>query len=193
MIAALVLAAGRGSRFGGGKLGAEIGGRALIEYPIAAALASERLDRILVAVPARAGGLRERVLMLGAEPLEVEDPGGGLSVSLRAGVGELLDADAILVLLGDQPLIGRGAIEAVLGASVGAPLAVRATYGGAPGHPVLIKPPLYPKIAELSGDRGAAALLRGPGILTAECGAAERALDVDTPADLARARELLDG
>ena len=53
MIGGLVLAGGEGRRFGGGKLLAELGGRALVEHPIAA-LEAAGLERIVLVVGADA-------------------------------------------------------------------------------------------------------------------------------------------
>jgi molybdenum cofactor cytidylyltransferase len=65
----------------------------------------------------------------------------------------------------------------------GAP-AVRATFDGAPSHPVLIKRSLFGELARLRGDSGAKETLETHGVATIECGHLASGYDVDTPGDL---------
>ena len=64
-------------------------------------------------------------------------------------------------------------------------LAVRATYDGAPGHPVLLERRLLDHVRELSGDTGARDLLLGDHVRVWECGRLCDPIDIDTPERLA--------
>ena len=57
-VSAILLAAGAGSRFGGGKLLAELNGVALVEH-VLATLGASPVDETIVVVGAGAEGLRE--------------------------------------------------------------------------------------------------------------------------------------
>ena len=109
--------------------------------------------------------------------------GGGQSASLRAGVAAVPDADAVVVVLGDQPFLSPAAIEAVLGARGDGADAVRATYGGVPGHPIVLERALFD--ADRAPDAGTRA--RGPCCATrarVACDGLGRPDDIDTPEDL---------
>ena len=60
-------------------------------------------------------------------------------------------------------------------------LAVRATYDGAPGHPVLLERRLLDHVGELRGDTGARDLLIGDHVRVWECGRLCDPTDIDTP------------
>ena len=64
------------------------------------------------------------------------------------------------MVLGDQPRLAPEAIARVLAAADDGAEAVRATYGGEPGHPVLLERALFGRLRDVSGDRGARNLLR---------------------------------
>jgi molybdenum cofactor cytidylyltransferase len=66
------------------------------------------------------------------------------------------EISAAMVLMGDEPGIRPESILAVLDASerTKAPV-VRATYGGRPGHPVLLRRAVWAPLLEGSGDVGA--------------------------------------
>src|SRR5438132_8834073 len=140
-VAALVLAAGRGSRFEGGdpKPLARLGARALVAHAVAAATGSGLRPIVVVVgyqaqqVAAAAGPLVEVVVNLAWEE--------GMATSLRAGLAALLPNPAVsaaAVALADQPRIGAEAYRRLAFAHRnGAGLAV-ATYEGVRGHPVLI-------------------------------------------------------
>ena len=64
-----------------------------------------------------------------------------------------------MIVLGDQPMITPQVIAAVLDRVDGPRPAARATFAGAPGHPVAGERSLFAELAELSGDEGARALL----------------------------------
>ena len=95
---------------------------------------------------------------------------------------------AIVVTLGDQPLISAAAIDATVAASGYGSPAARATYDGVPGHPVVIPPGLFPAVARLRGDHGARQVLRTTEVTTVDCSLLGSAVDVDTVADLERLR-----
>ncbi len=195
-VAAILLAAGAGSRFGGGKLLAPYRGRTLIEGALVN-LADAPVDETVVVVGADAKRLREVCEPYGVRV--VENPGWaeGMSTSVRAGLKALgPEAQAAVVLLADQPLVGTGAVERLVEAfERGAKVAV-ATYGGRPRNPVLFSREVWPLLeAELSGDEGARPFLRRhPKLLTqVPCDGVGDPADVDTAEDLRRLAEMRTG
>jgi CTP:molybdopterin cytidylyltransferase MocA len=142
------------------------------------------LERIVVTLGANAEAIITAVELQRAEPLVVEDWREGQAASLRAAVDALGEADAIVVTLGDQPRITAQAIGRVIAAADGTEAAVRATYGGLPGHPVLIKRSLFGDIAELRGDVGARGLMHAVEVSEIECADVGGNIDIDTREEL---------
>jgi CTP:molybdopterin cytidylyltransferase MocA len=183
VIGGLVLAAGAGTRFGRAKQLAELGGRPLLEHALRT-MALAPLDRVVVVLGHRAGEVLRDVDLHGAEPVVCEDWEEGQAASLACGLGRLHDAEAVVVTLGDQPLVRKEAIRRVLAArGQGAP-AVRATYAGEPGHPVVLERELFGALRAASGERGASEVLRSVGVHAVACDDLGGGQDVDTPAQL---------
>ena len=90
---------------------------------------------------------------------------------------------AAVVLLVDLPDVGPDVVARVLAAGGAGPAALtRATYGGRPGHPVVIGRDHWDAvIAEGDGDTGAKAYLGRAGALLVECGDLATGRDVDRP------------
>jgi len=187
-VGVIVLAAGRGSRFGdeAPKTLARLGERPLVAHAVASAKAS---------------GLKPIVLVVGCQGSEVAAAAGrdievienpyweeGMSTSLRAGLATVLadrSVTAMTVALADQPRIGAEAYRRlVLAHADGAELAV-ATYGGKRGHPVLIGRNYFDEAMRMTGDQGARTLLAKPEVVEVPCDGTGEATDVDTQADLA--------
>jgi CTP:molybdopterin cytidylyltransferase MocA len=185
VIGGLVLAAGGSSRFGGRpKQLAELDGRPLLEHVLMAMEASP-LDRVAVVLGSHADEVRERVPLHGAEAVICSDWARGMGASLQAGVTALGDCDAVAVVLGDQPRLSADAVARVVSQRGADELAVRATYGGVPGHPVLLERTLLARVGELHGDAGARELLFGVPIREVGCDGLGSPDDVDTPEALA--------
>src|SRR4051794_37635811 len=136
--AGLILAAGAGRRFGGTKQLADLHGRPLLEYAIEHMLAVAALDPVIVVLGHAASDILERVELGEAEVVIAEEWERGQASSLRRGVAALADADSVVVTLGDQPFITPRLIEAALEQLTPDYDAVRAMYGGKPGHPVVL-------------------------------------------------------
>ena len=179
MIAGLVLAAGEGRRFGGLKQLADLEGRPLLEH-VLAAMARAPVDRTVVVLGARAHEVLSRVDLQGAEPVLCHGWYEGMAASLQAGLTALGGVEAVVVVPGDQPRLEPEAVARVLAARAPDANAVRATYGGAPGHPVVLERSLFPQIATLSGDAGARELLARVRVREVECEDLGGAEDVDT-------------
>jgi CTP:molybdopterin cytidylyltransferase MocA len=184
MVAGLVLAAGAGTRFGGRKQLAELDGRPLLEHALAA-MESAPVAHRLVVLGANAEEVVRSVPLHGAEAVVCQDWAEGQAASLRAGIDALgPEIDAIVVTLGDQPRIAARAIAAVISGRGGGAQAVRATYGGEPGHPVLLESSLFDALRALRGDTGARDVLRGVQVTDVPCDGLGGPGDVDRPADL---------
>ena len=191
MIAGLVLAAGAGKRFGATKQLAEFDGRPLLEHSLSA-MSQAGLDRLIVVLGSRADDVLAGVDMHGAEPLVCERWGEGQAASLAWGLSSLTeqadgDLEAVVVALGDQPGLATGAVHRVVAARGNKP-AVRATYGGQPGHPVVLERGLLAKLRDVTGDVGARGVLRRAGATEVPCDDLGGGADVDTPAELAALR-----
>ncbi len=184
----MVLAAGRGVRFGGDlpKQLVPVGGRPLAAYALDAAVASGLAPVVVVVSD-------ERVeIALGASSgvrfVRNDQPERGISSSLQVAL-RALDADTVVdgvvVGLADQPLVGPDAYRRVARAyGVGARLAV-ATYGGTRGNPVLVAREHWPEALALRGDEGARVLLRRHDAVEVPCDGTGEPTDVDTPDALA--------
>jgi molybdenum cofactor cytidylyltransferase len=181
-IGGLVLAAGEGRRFGATKQLADLRGRPLLEYALAAMAGVS--PRVVVLGHA-ADEIAARVDLHGAAPVVCERWAEGQSASLRCGLAALVGADAVVVALGDQPGLTAEAVEAVVSAA-GNEDAVRAVYDGMPGHPVLLRRPLLDRAGELRGDTGFRDLLEHATVREVEVGALADPADIDTREELAR-------
>jgi len=179
-IGGLVLAAGAARRFGSPKQLAPHRGRPLLEHALAAIAAADGLERRVVVLGAGAAAIRAAVDLQGVEVVLCEGWEEGQAASLRAGVTALADTvDAVVVTLGDQPEIDPRAIERIAAARDGRADAVRATYAGRPGHPVLLERPLLAEVAGLRGDEGARRLLASATVRLVSCDGLGGDLDVD--------------
>lgn len=187
VVCAILLAAGSGSRFGGGKLLAPYRGRSLIEASLAN-LAEAPVNETVVVVGDDAGRLRPVCEPYGVRIVENPDWERGQSTSVRAGLLALgPEVRAAVVSLADQPLVGPGAVERLVSAFEGGAEVAVATYGGKRRNPVLFSRSVWPLLeAELAGDEGARAVLRRHPDLVVEvpCDGVGHPADVDTAEDL---------
>jgi CTP:molybdopterin cytidylyltransferase MocA len=188
-IAPIVLAAGAGRRFGGRKQLAMLRGRPLLEHALAAAAASATEETVLV-IGSDAEAIERGVELSGVTLVRCPNWERGQGASLRAGLAALdEDVEAALVTLGDEPFLSPEASRRLLAARRPGLAAVRATYCGRPGHPVLIERPLFEQLAE-APEAQPSAILREAGVETIECGDLGDPADVDTPEQLAALERL---
>ncbi len=135
-VSAVVLAAGSDHRFGANrnKLLAEWRGRTLIEHVISAATNAWHagvVNEVLVIAPAGETRIKSLAVADGCRVLHpaLEQP---ISASLQLAVSAVHPGtEGVVVLLADQPMVTRHAVQAVVEAAGGSPQAlVRARYNG---------------------------------------------------------------
>ena len=191
-VMALVLAAGASSRFGSNKLLAPLEGRPLLQHALDAVAAAGLAD-VVVVLGDEAPAIEAAIAWRGERRVVNERPGDGLSSSLRVGLDaavEVAGADAVLVVLGDQPRLRAGVVRAVLAVAAspgtGHALFVRPRYAddSAP-NPVLLRRAAWALAAGLDGDWGLGPLMANRPEQVVEVPVAGANPDVDTPADLA--------
>ena len=166
-VAAVVLAAGAGARFGGPK---------------------QRLLLPRVLARLRESGLEDVVVVAGAYPLDAEGArvvecpewARGPGASLRCGLAALSDeTEAAVVCLADGPNLAPNGVRRVVQAwREGGGEVIAASYGGQRGHPVVLARTAWRSIP----DEGMRAL---PAVLV-PCDDLGSPGDVDTADDLGR-------
>jgi molybdenum cofactor cytidylyltransferase len=186
-VAGLLLAAGLSRRMAPRNklLAPDAAGTAMVARVADAVLASRA--RPVIAVLGHqadevAAALGPRTLRMVRAP----DYESGLSASLRAGLAALpADAEAVLVCLGDMPLVTQTLIDRLLDAYDAGEgnLIVVPTHHGKRGNPVLWDRRFFAEMAALTGDTGARALLlrHAEHVVEVECDSDAVLLDFDTP------------
>ena len=182
-VAAVVLAAGGGSRFRGDvhKLRAVFRERPLVTWAVDAVLAAE-LDDVIVVT----GAVDLHDLLPPKVTLVHNDAwADGIASSLAAGIDAAARSGhaAVVIGLGDQPGIPSDAWRLV-GRSTLAPIVV-ATYDGKRRNPVRLAKDVWP-LLDRTGDEGARSLMRRRPDLVAEVACTGTPADVDTLEDLAQ-------
>jgi len=188
----ILLAAGRGARFGGAKLLAPIptathGVGAGTAVGVASCLHLIAVVPAVVAV-VRPGDsvLAELLRAAGARVVECARADEGMGASLACGVAAAADAEGWIVALADMPWIAPASIAVVSDAlREGADIAAT-SHIGVRGHPVGFARRHYPALVQLGGDEGAKAILaehrdRLQLIEVADGGVLR---DIDTPEDI---------
>jgi molybdenum cofactor cytidylyltransferase len=188
-VAAVVLAAGGGSRFAGPdhKLLAVLRGRPVIAWAVGAVLDADLDDTIVVSGAVDlAPALGAAGLLAGVTLVVNADWADGQAGSLAAGLAQLAERghEAAVVGLGDQPLVGAEAWRLVAAAPSPPPIAV-ATYGGRRRNPVRLDHSVWPELAT-TGDEGARSLMARRPELVMEIPCPGEPADVDTLEDLRR-------
>lgn len=186
---ALVLAAGSGSRFGGGKLLARYGKGVLLDGALAAAFAAPvRSVTVVTGADAARVEAAARAFNPDLRIVHAPDYAEGMGASLRTGIASLpADAAGAFVFLGDMPRVPHALPDALAQAlGAGAPAAAP-VFRGRRGNPVLLGRELFPQLLELKGDEGARRALQGLGDRLALIDAPDDGVlfDVDEPKDLA--------
>jgi CTP:molybdopterin cytidylyltransferase MocA len=185
--AAVVLAAGRGSRLATDDVKPLLldRGRPLVAWALGAARGSGCAPVLLVV--GHAGEAVAAVAPPGVRVVESPDWETGISQSLRVAL-VALEPDpavtAVCVGLADQPRVGPEAYRRLVAAGErGAPIAV-ATYGGVRQNPVLLARGVWPAAAVLTGDEGARRLMATHPVVEVDCTGTGDPTDVDTLDDL---------
>ena len=184
-----MLASGEAARFGGNKLLADFQGRALV------ARAFECLPE----------GLTRRVVVTRWPEVAALGRDAGLdavlhdfpdvSDSIRLAAEAMDGLDGAVFLVGDQPLLTLESVERLILAFCEDPeRAVRLSWRGVPGNPVVFPARAFPFLRTLSpGETGRAALkLAGISVRLVEATNEWEMLDCDTPEALEAVRRFAD-
>jgi len=184
-IVGILLAAGQGSRFGGGKLLAALGDGTPVGVQSLRRLRSV-LDEVVAVVRAEDDALVERLSAEGVRVERCPDARDGMGNSLAHAVRVSADADGWVVALADMPLIDPQTIAQLAEALRGGALIAAPSYRGQRGHPVGFAGSLGARLAALSGDAGARDILRSEAdaMMLIEVADAGVLADIDTPQQL---------
>lgn len=186
---AVVLAAGSASRFGSAKQLELWRGTPLVAQAVRLAESACGARSVLIT------GYEWEAVVDACRPLRgffVNFRGfeAGMGASIACGVRAVAGAaDAVLLLLADQPLVTRDHVQQLMARRAASPDAVVASaYGGTRGPPVIFPARTLAKLAQLEGDRGAREVLADEGDRVQEVPFADAAVDIDRPEDLRRLR-----
>lgn len=178
-IVGILLAAGRGVRFGGDKLAAPLpqashGVAAGTPLGVAAALHLVAASTDAVAVVRPGDRLTAALRGAGLRIVECANADDGMGASLACGVGATRGAGGWIIALADMPWIAPATIRAVANAIRNGADIVAPVHRGERGHPVGFAARHRDALCALTGDAGARSLL------AAHAGAVTL-LDVDDP------------
>ena len=187
-VAAVILAAGASSRFGKPKQLLVYEGEALVRCAARTAVEAGCAPVIVVIGAAHAIVERE----LGDMPVDRarnEDWQEGIASSIRLGVARAAEADAVLLMACDQPLVDADSLRQVMELRLtSGKLIVASAYAATLGIPALFERALFPELSQLRGDEGAKRII----LLHEERVAAfpflRAEIDIDTAADWERLR-----
>lgn len=181
----ILLAAGRGSRFGSDKLVHPLADGT----PMAAAAARHlhpACDRLIAVLRPGSEALAGLLAAEGCETIICPEAEAGMGHTLAAGVRASPEAQGWVVALADMPFISSSSHQAVADRlRAGASLAA-SSFQGQRGHPVGFAAEWFDQLAALTGDQGGKSILETHSQKLVLCPVEDAGVrrDVDRPADL---------
>jgi len=155
-VVGVILAGGTGSRIGRVKQMLPFRGRTILECVIESAVAS-LLHRVVVVIGYRADLVEPMLVGRKITVVVNRDYESGQSYSIKAGLEALPEGtDAVLFMLGDQPLVAPATINKILEAyRMSKSLIVIPVFNRKRGNPVLFSRETFHRLETLAGDCGA--------------------------------------
>lgn len=186
-VVGLLLAAGRGSRFGGDKLlhtlpdGTPIGVRSAMNLKVS-------LPVSIALVRPGDAELRRLLEGVGIECVVCERATEGMGATIACGVHVTSGTAGWVIALGDMPHINPQTIQSVGNAIAAGAEIVAPSVAGIRGHPVGFAASFRKSLLALSGDVGARSIVAANlhRLTTIGCNDQGILADIDTPADLSR-------
>lgn len=181
-----LLAAGKSERFGSNKLLADFGGRPLVCRALEAMHAIPAGKRCVVTGSDEVAALAREY---GCDVIANHKPELGQSHSIHLGVHAMQDMDAVLFLVGDQPLLSRESllllVQSYLDGKKGIACLCDQSHMG---NPAVFGSQYFPELLALRGDRGAKGILRAheEDLLVVSAFGENELSDADTPQMLER-------
>lgn len=183
VLAAVVLAAGGGRRYGMPKALVEYEGSLLVERAVDTA--ASVCEPVLVVLGAQAVDVWRTARLENAVVVANKDWETGMASSLRTGLDGLRgwpgQIDAALILLVDMPGMTTEALQRMAQHATPDALAV-ATYDGVRAHPVLVGREHWAGVIETAtGDEGARRYLADHEVTEVDCTGLADPTDLDVP------------
>lgn len=186
MIPGIMLAAGRGERFGTNKLLIEVAGRPLICHSLMNCVAS-RLTEVVVVLGAERDDVEREIRRHFPGEVKIrlvvnEDSERGMMSSLKAGIRTLGEkSPGVMVLLADMPLVTTATIDRLIGTFEKGEGIVVPECEGELRHPRILPARIFPEFLVLGDDEKGTAVLdrHRESIVRVEIGDREMFLDVD--------------
>lgn len=176
----VVMAAGNARRFGENKLAARWNGKTLIRRALEAVPAELFASVAVVTQYPEIMGLAKEFSF---SAIHNPHPDWGISHTIRLGLTELRDCDAVMFQVSDQPLLRRETVRVLVNFYLAHPDSIAALgHGGVRGNPCIFPARFFPELMELREDHGGNTVIRRheEALLLWEVG--PRPLtDVDTP------------
>ena len=177
----IIMASGVGTRFGGNKLMAKLGGVPLVEH-VLRATEGQFAARVVVTRHADVAQLARNV---GARAILHDEPLRSDTVAL--GMDALPACDTVTFFQGDQPLISAASVATLLRAAESDRKAIwRASFEGTAASPVLFPAWTFDELRHLPPRKGGGyvAKMHPEQVRTIEVASSWELFDVDTPEDL---------
>jgi molybdenum cofactor cytidylyltransferase len=159
----IIPASGFSKRMGSQKLLLPWRNKTLLEHVLETANLSA-LNGVFTVIPAEDVERKRIALNAGAHVVSNREPGKGIGHSLALGMSQIPDtADAVMILLGDQPELQPEDIESVLcfftrkysDNNPSSKVIIQTRYADSKiGHPILFSKEFFPALVRLEGDRG---------------------------------------
>ena len=157
-IGCVLMASGNAKRFGDNKLNKKLNGISLIDR----ALNAIPVDKLYkVAVVSQYDEVIDKAHRYGFTGIKNEHPDYGISHTIKLGIDELYDCDAIMFMVSDQPLLRKDSVSQMLQFyKENSDYIIGMSYNGVRGNPCVFPKEFYPELRKLSEDHGGNTVIR---------------------------------
>lgn len=184
-VVGILLAAGRGSRFGSNKLCHPLADGVPVAVRSATNL-RDALGEVVAVLRPEDSILRGHFDAVGIPYVECPDAGQGMAATLASGIRAMPGATGWVIALGDMPYIRSATVAAVAAAIADGALLAAPFVDGQRGHPVGFAAKLKDDLLALEGDEGARRVIvaHKAELRRIDCDDAGILADIDVPGDV---------